>query len=230
MPPVLHLHKYEVFACDDVERLIKKKRVTIRPPNVLSNYIRHLWHYLQGPPCHRWSWQDVETSSLQYANITNEALELFMAYCLVWQEKKKRPSNTGVVASTIMSLEFNSCGQVDLIYRQSAPQGQFKWIIVYRCQLTRFVLVRPLSCKRAPTIAFQLLYILLLFGIPAIVQSDNGSEFPVHVIRELKDLWPHLILDHGKHIHPLIQGSVERANSDIKGILIAWISENNIHD
>ena len=35
---------------------------------------------------------------------------------------------------------------------------------------------------------------------------------------------------HGKPRHPQSQGSVERANSDIKDILVAWMSDNNTQD
>ena len=74
------------------------------------------------------------------------------------------------------------------------------------------------------------MYIFLLFAAPAILQSDNGSEFTAQVITELKELWPQLIMVHGKPRHPQSQGSVERANSDIKDILVAWMSDNNTQD
>ena len=35
---------------------------------------------------------------------------------------------------------------------------------------------------------------------------------------------------HGKPRHPQSQGSVERPNSDIKDILVAWVSDNNTQD
>ena len=49
--------------------------------------------------------------------------------------------------------------------------------------------------------------IFLLMGAPAILQSDNGSEFTSHVITELKQMWPDLALVHGKPCHPQSQGS-----------------------
>ena len=128
------------------------------------------------------------------------------------------------------SSEFNSRSQVDLVDTQSSPQGQFKWIIVYQCHLTKFVILRPLSSKRAAEVASQLLDIFLIFGAPAILQSDNGSEFTAQVITELKELWPQLIMVHGKPRHPQSQVSVEKANSDIKDILVAWMSDNNTQD
>jgi hypothetical protein len=36
----------------------------------------------------------------------------------------------------------------------------------------------------------QILDIFLLFGAPNILQSDNGAEFTVSIISQLKDLWP----------------------------------------
>ncbi|XP_076040906.1 uncharacterized protein LOC143025317 [Oratosquilla oratoria] len=50
------------------------------------------------------------------------------------------------------------------------------------------------------------------------------------VITELKQLWPQIKLVHGNHRHPQSQGSVERANADIKDILVAWMSDNNTQD
>ena len=77
----------------------------------------------------------------KYGNITTEAVELFKSYCIVCQEKRKRPKTTGVVVKPILSREFNSHGQVDLIDMQSAPQGRFKWIMVYQCHLIKFVIL-----------------------------------------------------------------------------------------
>ena len=44
-----------------------------------------------------------------YANFTTEAVELYKLYCLVCQEKRKRPRTTGVV-KPILSNEFNFHG------------------------------------------------------------------------------------------------------------------------
>lgn len=50
------------------------------------------------------------------------------------------------------------------------------------------------------------------------------------VITELKSMWPTLALVHGKPRHPQSQGSVERANGDIKDMLVAWMSDQNSQD
>ena len=45
----------------------------------------------------------------------------------------------------------------------------------------------PLTSKCSVEVAFQLMDIFLLLEAPSIHQSDNGSEFTVQVITELKN-------------------------------------------
>ncbi|XP_068236968.1 KRAB-A domain-containing protein 2-like [Palaemon carinicauda] len=78
---------------------------------------------------------------------------------------------------------------------QSTTQAQYKWIIVWQCLLTRFVILRPLTSKGVAEVTFQLLDIFILIDAPCIRQSGNGSEF-AQVVQEMKDLWSHLV--HGK--------------------------------
>jgi hypothetical protein len=109
----------------------------------------------------------------KYANVTRDSIEL----CIDCQHKRVRPMTKGVVVWPILSKEFSARGQVDVIDMQSLPHGSFKWIMVYQDHLTKFVVIRPLTSKRAAEVAYQLMDIFLLFGAPHILQNDNGSEF-----------------------------------------------------
>ena len=113
---------------------------------------------------------------------------------------------------------------------QSMPAKSFKWIMVYQDHLTKFCMLRALASKRAAEVAHQLVDIFLTLGAPAILQSDNGSEFTAQVISEVTQLWPDLKLVRGKPRHPQSQGSVERANGDIKDMLTAWLQDNSSAD
>jgi len=166
----------------------------------------------------------------KYANITTKALEHFKSLCAECQKKRKRPMTKGVVVRPILTKEFACRGQVDLIDMQAMAHSNYKWIMVYQDHLTKFCVIRPLTTKRASEVAFQLMDIFLLMGAPVILQSDNGSEFTSHVITELKEVWPTLKLVHGKPRHPQSQGSVERANGDIKDMLVAWMADNETQD
>ena len=69
----------------------------------------------------------------------------------------------------------------------------------------------------------HLIDIFSIFGVPAILQSDNGREFRNQIINALKDLWPDMKIIHGRARHPQSQGSTERANADIKKLLASWM-------
>ena len=166
----------------------------------------------------------------KYANISTKAVEHFKSLCVECQKKRKRPMTKGVVVRPILTKEFGCRGQVDLIDMQAMTHSNYKWIMVYQDHLTKFCVIRPLTTKRASEVAFQLMDIFLLMGAPVILQSDNGSEFTSHVITELKEVWPTLKLVHGKPRHPQSQGSVERANGDIKDMLVAWMADNETQD
>ena len=49
----------------------------------------------------------------------------------------------------------------------------------------------------------------------------------VENLLQISLLWPELKLVHGRQRHPQSQGSVERANADIKSMIISWTHENN---
>ena len=102
--------------------------------------------------------------------------------------------------------------------------------MAHQDHLTKFCVLRPLTSKPAAEVAYQLLDVFLLLGAAEILLSDNGSEFTACVITELKLLWPDLVMVHGKPRHPQSQGSVGRANCDIKGMLVAWLTDNNTTD
>ena len=174
--------RYEVLQCGDIEKLIKKCKTPVETP---------VYYVSIGG-------RDTMTKYLadKYANITRDALKLFKSYCAVCHAKSKRPVATCVVVRPIISHDFNSRGQVDLVDMQSKACGSYKWIMVYQCHLTKFVIIRPLTTKRASEVSFQLLDICLLFDAPVILQSDNGSEFTAGVIKELKVMWPQLTMVH----------------------------------
>jgi hypothetical protein len=85
--------------------------------------------------------------SVKYANITVEVVELFKTLCLECMKKRKRIATKGVVVRPILTREYGSRGQVDLVDMHSMPNGQYKWILVYQDHLTKFCVLRPLSSK-----------------------------------------------------------------------------------
>lgn len=116
--------------------------------------------------------------------------------------------------------------QMDLIDFQSLPDCEYRWLMVYQDHFSKLVLLRPLKNKTALEVTTVLLDIFTTFGVPMLLQSDNGREFRNSIVKALKDMWPDLEFVHGRARHPESQGSVERANGDVKSEFGIWMREN----
>ena len=90
----------------------------------------------------------------------------------------------------------------------------------FQDHFTKFCVLRPLHSKQVEEVARQLYDIFTLIGAPKILQSDNGSEFVGAPLKEMmKKYWPATQFVHGSPRYPQSQGSVERANGDVKKML-----------
>ncbi|GFU55536.1 KRAB-A domain-containing protein 2 [Trichonephila clavipes] len=125
-----------------------------------------------------------------------------------------------------MNFSDNSHCQVDLIDFQSQPDREYKFIMVYQDHLTKFVIFKSLTSKRAEEVAYNLVDIFSLLGAPSILQYDNGREFANNGVTNLKKFGPALKIVHGKPRHSQSQGSVERANKDIENMLCTWMQDD----
>lgn len=71
---------------------------------------------------------------LYYLNYV-QIVELYKSLCVECIKKRKRPTMKGVVVKPIISNDYGSRGQVDLIDMQSMPSRDNKWIMVYQVTL-----------------------------------------------------------------------------------------------
>ena len=220
--------RYDVVTVAGINKLIRR---STKDDNIqYFACIEEMYHIIQSAHVkvgHGGIHKTTKEVITNYANVTRDAISVFLSNCEPCITKKSRQESRKTVVKPITSSDFNSRAQVDLIDMQSQPDGDFKWIFHYQDHLTKFSTLRPLTSKRASEVAYTLLDVFLTFGAPQILQSDNGREFTAEVITELKTLWPELTLVHGRPRHPQSQGSVERANGDIKGMLTAWLMDNN---
>lgn len=160
----------------------------------------------------------------KYCNIPRSVIEEYLKLCAMCQLKKKSKQK-GLVVKPIISSGFNKRGQIDLIDMQTEPDGPYKFIMNYQDHLTKFVFLRALKTKKAAEVAYNLMDIFCIIGAPCLLHSDNGREFVNEVITSLTDMFQAKII-HGKPRHSQSQGSIERANQDVRDILITWMQEN----
>ncbi len=84
--------------------------------------------------------------------------------------------------------------------------------------MSKFCILRTLKGKGMATIAATLWEIMAIFGMPKIIQSDNGAEFVNQLIKELVALNG---IDHRtiSPYNPRANGQVERTNQVVEAIL-----------
>lgn len=99
---------------------------------------------------------------------------MFLLDCEECALNKKRQKTTGVVAKPILSNNVFSRAQMDLIDFQSLPDVEYKWLLVYQDHFSKFIQLRPLKAKSSVEVAQSLVDIFSIFGVPMILQSDNG--------------------------------------------------------
>ena len=115
----------------------------------------------------------IKEANKKYANVSIEALKPFKELCEECQLKKRKLASKDLVVKPIVSNEFNSRGQMDLIDMQSLSYNDYRYIMVYQDHMTKVVVLWPLKSKRTIDVAMQILDIFLLFGAPNSIQSDK---------------------------------------------------------
>ena len=163
---------------------------------------------------------------IAYDGIKIDHLILFLKFCKECATIKARRATAGIVVKPILSDHFDARMQIDLVDMQSTKDNEYCWILNAQNHFTKYVHLKALKSKRAAEVALRVFEIFIDFGAPLILQSDNGREFVAEIITELKLIWPELKLVHGAVRKPSTQGSVERANFDVKKLLGAWMRDN----
>ncbi|CAM2725464.1 unnamed protein product [Rotaria socialis] len=77
----------------------------------------------------------------------------------------------------IISIEFLTRLQVDLIDMRSVQYNGFNFIMHVKDHFTKLSWLFSLSSKEARHVAFNLKNIFYTLGPPKILKSDNGKEF-----------------------------------------------------
>ena len=119
----------------------------------------------------------------------------FDSYCQECQLQRSRKSLKNIITHPIRSQDFASRGQVDLIDFQASDEVNipYKFILVYKDHLTKFIVLRLLKRKSSGEVAQSLMEIYCLIGSRHFLQSDNGRDFEnINLASMISELWPGL--------------------------------------
>ena len=219
------LRRYDVY-CDVMEReklIAPPKQGSVAKFYVNTEEIFEILHETHVSIGHGGRNKMEKTIHSKYKNITREMIGIYLSLCKTCG-KRHNASRKSAAENSILNTEMNSRGQVDIINMVSQQDGEYKFIMVYRDHVTKFVQMRPLKTDRIKEITQVLLDVFTMFGAPNILQSSRGREFANNIIREMASLWPDLKMVHGTPRHSHIHGA--RATLDIQNMLRSWLAEN----
>jgi hypothetical protein len=113
------------------------------------------------------------------------------------------------------------------VHLPPSPDG-FNTLLVVIDVFTGFILLRALKTTSAELVAHALWDIFSIFGIPKIIQSDNGPEFVNDTIRALVKLTG---MDHRliSPYNPRADGKVERSIGTVMGIIKKLLHGTTTH-
>lgn len=98
------------------------------------------------------------------------------------------------------------------------------FLFTVMCQTTRFPVAYPLRSITAKTVLKALTQFISIFGIPKVIQSDQGSNFTsrlfTQVLKQLS-IQHHL----ASAYHPQSQGALERFHQTLKSLLRSYCME-----
>jgi len=94
------------------------------------------------------------------------------------------------------------------------------------CQRTRYPAAYPLRTITTRSVVKALTQFISIFGIPKIIQSDQGSNFSSHLFAQvLKQL--HVKHNQASAYHAQSQGALERFHQTLKSLLRSYCVELN---
>ncbi|XP_052752856.1 KRAB-A domain-containing protein 2 isoform X1 [Galleria mellonella] len=121
--------------------------------------------------------------------------------------------------------ELYSRGQVDILDVTTDSSEEYKYMMVYREYISKFIHLKPLKRICMEEMVDMLLEIFLVFGAPNILQSKNGMSVVKPICRRISTLCPDMKIVAGKGVMPseFFKG---KSNEDILKKLNDWLSES----
>lgn len=98
------------------------------------------------------------------------------------------------------------------------------YLLTVMCQVTRYPAAYPLRTITTKSVVKALTQFISVFGIPKIIQSDQGSNFTSHMFAEILQ---QLHIKHSKAsvYHAQSQGALERFHQTLKSLLRSYCTE-----
>lgn len=113
---------------------------------------------------------------------------------------------------------------VDCVGPLPCSKSGCKYLLSVMCQNTRYPAAYPLRAITTKAVVKALSQFISVFGIPKVIQSDQGSNFSSHMFGQILKL---LRVRHNQSsaYHAQSQGALERFHQTLKSLLRAYCTE-----
>lgn len=162
------------------------------------------------------TWYEV---SARYHGIPKRAVDWVLQRCILCHAY--RPGPRPAPTQPIPSHQVMERVQMDLIDMRQEPDGKFRWILHIKDHFTRFCMLYPLRHRRERDVLCCFQQWIAMMGPPAILQTDNGTEF-VNALLSQVAIQHHILVRRSQPGRPRSQGLVERANGHVRKLIAKW--------
>ncbi len=228
---VRHLKGIQNIIPDKLSRLFKTeekkislKKIEIEDEREIKKWLEkaHLLGHFGGDSMTRFlKWKGIKIKNLKMRciNYVKSCPD-----CQNWSNSKVKISPLSAVNSK--NVWDHIC--IDLIGPIPRSKEEYNYIFIAVDVLSRFVVLKPLFTKSAKECAFTLCEIITSYGIPKIIQSDQGSEFVNESVNIMKSIMgfdhklttPYLSFQNG-----LVERYVQTVSNTLKKLTIKSTEE-----
>ena len=118
-------------------------------------------------------------------NIFHWECVLVTKLCYCKRVKTGRPSE---LRST--SKPMTKAGDIHLFNMENISDNEYRWILLYKDDVTKFLFARPLRSRDYDEIMLSLLYIFLDHGAPLFLNTSLSKQFILKLLSRLYTVWP----------------------------------------
>ena len=158
----------------------------------------------------------------RFYGIARQEVIWILKHCNICSQN--RPTNTKAPLEPIQSHYTLERVQIDLVDMRANPHANNLWILHLKDHFSKASFLYALPNKTAEGVAKCIGEWIGMFGVPKIIQCDNGTEFKGVLLILLKKYGVKIL--NGRPRHPQTQGLGEQANGVMKTKLHCWLEEH----
>lgn len=124
-----------------------------------------------------------------YWNGLKADVENFVNKCILCKKTKHHKTTRQPLEVTTTASQSMEKLYLDLVGPLPKDNHGKEYILTIQCELTKFIIAKPIEDKRTRTVAQAFMEaVILQFGVPKTIATDRGTEFMSQVMKDMAEL------------------------------------------